>query len=155
MSNIFDGIQRPLKAIQDISGSIYIPRGIATTALDKSIPWDFMPKNFNVGDHITGGDIFGSVYENSLLRDHGILLPPRSLGTVSYIAPQGQYTLDDVVLETEYNGTISKHTMLQLWPVRTPRPVSEKLAADYPLLTGQRVLDALFPHASDYMIIRG
>jgi len=145
MENIFDGIQRPLKAIQEMSQSIYIPRGIATPALDKGLSWEFQPTDFKVGDHITGGDIYGRVYENSLLRNHSIMLPPKSRGTVTYIAPAGSYTLNDVVLEVEFDGVKSKFTMLQLWPVRAPRPVAEKLAADFPLLTGQRVLDALFP----------
>ncbi|CAO3606665.1 unnamed protein product [Mucor hiemalis] len=145
MSNIYDGIQRPLQAIQQASQSIYIPRGISTPALDKSFGWDFEPINFQVGDHITGGDIYGKVYENSLVTLHNIMLPPKSRGTITYIAPKGQYTLEDVVLETEFEGETTKHTMRQLWPVRSPRPVAEKLAANYPLLTGQRVLDSLFP----------
>ncbi|KAI9293577.1 V-type proton ATPase catalytic subunit A [Neoconidiobolus thromboides FSU 785] len=145
MENIFDGIQRPLKAIQDQSESIYIPRGVATTALDKTISWDFSPTDFKVGDHITGGDIFGSIFENSLLKNHSIILPPKALGTVTYIAPKGQYTIDDTVLEVEFNGVTNKYTMMHTWPVRSPRPVAEKLAANHPLLTGQRVLDALFP----------
>jgi len=142
--NIFDGIQRPLKGIHEISKSIYLPRGINTPALDKKISWDFEPQNFKVGDHITGGDIYGKVAENSLIT-HYIMLPPKACGTITYIAPKGSYTLEDVVLETEFEGEKSKFTMMQLWPVRTPRPCAEKLPADYPLLTGQRVLDALFP----------
>ncbi|CAO0798037.1 ATP synthase alpha/beta family, nucleotide-binding domain-containing protein [Mucor lusitanicus] len=145
MSNIYDGIQRPLKAIQEVSQSIYIPRGIATPALDKAFGWDFEPVNFQVGDHITGGDIYGKVYENSLVTNHRIMLPPKCRGTITYIAPKGQYTLEDVVLETEFEGETTKHTMKQLWPVRSPRPVVEKLNANHPLLTGQRVLDSLFP----------
>jgi len=142
--NIFDGIQRPLKGIHEISKSIYLPRGINTPALDKKVSWDFEPQNFKVGDHITGGDIYGKVAENSLIT-HYIMLPPKACGTITYIAPKGSYTLEDVVLETEFEGEKSKFTMMQLWPVRTPRPCTEKLPADYPLLTGQRVLDALFP----------
>ncbi|KAI8048636.1 V-type proton ATPase catalytic subunit A [Syncephalis plumigaleata] len=145
MTNIFDGIQRPLKAIQEASESIYIPRGIATAALDTQIGWDFEPVNFKVGDHITGGDIYGRVFENSLVSNHAIMLPPKSLGTITHIAEKGQYTIEDVVLETEFEGQTHKFTMKQLWPVRVPRPVTEKLAANHPLLTGQRVLDALFP----------
>ncbi|KAI8365067.1 V-type proton ATPase catalytic subunit A [Choanephora cucurbitarum] len=145
MSNIYDGIQRPLKTIQDISQSIYIPRGISTPALDKAFAWDFEPINFKVGDHITGGDIYGKVYENSLVNLHNIMLPPKNRGTITYIAPKGQYTLQDVVLETEFEGETTKYTMSQLWPVRSPRPVAEKLTANNPLLTGQRVLDSLFP----------
>eukprot|EP00833_Pecoramyces_ruminatium_P015251 jgi/Orpsp1_1/1189283/evm.model.d7180000070865.1 len=142
--NIFDGIQRPLKGIHEISKSIYLPRGINTPSLDKKVSWDFEPQNFKVGDHITGGDIYGKVAENSLIT-HYIMLPPKACGTITYIAPKGSYTLEDVVLETEFEGENTKYTMMQLWPVRTPRPCAEKLAADYPLLTGQRVLDALFP----------
>ncbi|CEP15485.1 hypothetical protein [Parasitella parasitica] len=145
MSNIYDGIQRPLKAIQETSQSIYIPRGISTPALDKSFSWSFEPTNFKVGDHITGGDVYGKVYENSLVTNHSIMLPPGSRGTITHIAPKGNYTLEDVVLETEFDGVTTKHTMKQLWPVRNPRPVAEKLSANHPLLTGQRVLDSLFP----------
>ncbi|KAJ2909275.1 H(+)-transporting V1 sector ATPase subunit A [Coemansia aciculifera] len=144
-SNIFDGIQRPLKAIQEVSQSIYIPRGIDTPALDKKLEWQFEPVGVRVGDHIAGGDVFGTVYENSLLRNHNIMVPPNARGTVTFIATNGKYTVADVVLETEFEGVKTKHTMMQVWPVRLPRPAAEKLAADHPLLTGQRVLDALFP----------
>lgn len=145
MSNIYDGIQRPLKDIAQLSESIYIPRGINTQALDRNINWDFDPLNFKVGDHISGGDIFGKVYENSLLSQHKIMLNPRGMGTVTHIADKGSYNVDDVVLETEFEGKKTKHTMAQLWPVRAPRPTGDKLEANYPLLTGQRVLDSLFP----------
>ncbi|TXT13693.1 hypothetical protein VHUM_01060 [Vanrija humicola] len=145
MTNIYDGIQRPLKAIQEKSQSIYIPRGINTQALDREIKWDFNPASFKVGDHLSGGDIFGSVYENSLVDNHKILLPPRSMGTITHIAEKGAYTIEDVVLETEFEGKKTQHTLMQLWPVRAPRPVAEKETATYPLFTGQRVLDALFP----------
>ncbi|KGG52666.1 hypothetical protein DI09_147p20 [Mitosporidium daphniae] len=144
-SNIFDGIQRPLKTIQDISKTIYIPRGIRTDALDHSREWEFIPSpDVQVGDRITGGDVFGTVIENTLVI-HQIMLSPRDYGTITFLAPSGTYTLSDIVLETEFNGRTTQHTMMHLWPVRTPRPVSEKLSANYPLLTGQRVLDALFP----------
>jgi len=142
--NIFDGIQRPLRSIQQLSQSIYIPRGISTPALDQKKSWDFEPTSFKEGDHITGGDVFGTVFENSLVT-HNIMLPPKAKGTIRYIAPRGSYTLEDKVIEIEFAGEVSKYTMMHTWPVRTPRPVAEKLAADFPLLTGQRVLDALFP----------
>lgn len=144
-SNIFDGIQRPLESIQKLAESIYIPRGIETPALDQKLVWDFEPVNFKVGDHITGGDIYGKVYENSLIMNHNVMLPPKALGTVTHIAPKGQYSIIDPLIEVEFEGVKKEYSMLQLWPVREPRPVAEKLAADYPLLTGQRVLDALFP----------
>lgn len=94
MGNIYDGIQRPLKAIAERSDSIYIPRGINTSALDRSVKWDFEPVNFKVGDHISGGDIFGKVYENSLVSEHKIMLNPRGMGTVTHIAEKGAYNVD-------------------------------------------------------------
>ncbi|KZV88861.1 V-type ATPase [Exidia glandulosa HHB12029] len=145
MNNIFDGIQRPLRDIQRKSQSIYIPRGINTETLDRSLKWDFTPATFKVGDHVSGGDIFGTVWENSLVDKHKIMLNPRALGTITHLAEKGSYSVEDVVLETEFQGKTTKHTMMQLWPVRAPRPNAQKLTADYPLLTGQRILDALFP----------
>ncbi|KAL5340607.1 vacuolar ATP synthase catalytic subunit A [Aspergillus crustosus] len=144
METIYDGIQRPLKAIADQSGGIYIPRGIAVNALDRKKKWDFKPSK-KVGDHITGGDIWGSVFENSLLNDHKILLPPRAKGTITRIAEGGSYTVEEQLLEIEFNGTKTTHGLMHTWPVRVPRPVNEKQSADAPFIVGQRVLDALFP----------
>lgn len=145
METIYDGIQRPLKSISSVSGSIYIPRGIAVPALDREKKWDFKPGNLKVGDHITGGDIWGSVFENSLLNDHKILLPPRARGTITHIAEAGSYTVDEKLLEVEFDGKKTEFSMMHSWPVRVPRPVSEKLSSDSPFIVGQRVLDALFP----------
>ncbi|XP_010213719.1 PREDICTED: V-type proton ATPase catalytic subunit A-like, partial [Tinamus guttatus] len=145
MGSIFDGIQRPLKDITELTKTIYIPRGINIPALARDVTWDFAPsKNIRVGSHVTGGDIYGVVTENSLIQ-HKIMVPPRSRGTVTHIAPPGHYSISDVVLELDFEGTTEKLTMMQVWPVRQTRPVAEKLPANYPLLTGQRVLDALFP----------
>ncbi|KAL8189415.1 hypothetical protein R6Q57_028981 [Mikania cordata] len=144
LGNIFDGIQRPLKTIAKRSGDVYIPRGVSVPALDKDILWEFQPKKIGEGDLVTGGDLYATVFENSLVEHH-IALPPDAMGKITYIAPPGQYSLKDTVLELEFQGVKKKFTMLQTWPVRTPRPVASKLAADTPLLTGQRVLDALFP----------
>ncbi|KAK0397552.1 hypothetical protein QR680_002168 [Steinernema hermaphroditum] len=145
MGSIFDGIQRPLKDINDMTESIYIPKGINVNALSRTASWSYVPtKETRVGAHVTGGDHIGTVDENVLIK-HRILLPPNACGTVTYVAPAGDYTVEDVLLEIEFAGTKSQYTMLQVWPVRQPRPVSEKLAANYPLLCGQRVLDALFP----------
>ncbi|KAJ8315964.1 hypothetical protein KUTeg_005978 [Tegillarca granosa] len=145
MGSIFDGIQRPLEEINNITQSIYIPKGINTPSLDRNKKWDFEPQgSIRVGSHITGGDIYGVVYENVLIK-HKIMLPPNAKGTVTYVADPGSYDVNDVVLETEFDGEKSKFTMLQVWPVRQMRPVTEKLAGNHPLLTGQRVLDALFP----------
>ncbi|XP_033126022.1 V-type proton ATPase catalytic subunit A [Anneissia japonica] len=145
LDSIFDGIQRPLKEINRLTESIYIPRGINTPALNRSLKWEYEVQNgIRVGRHITGGDIFGVVHESSLI-EHKLMLPPKALGTVTWMAEPGNYDITDVILETEFDGEKTEHTMVQVWPVRQLRPVAEKLAANHPLLTGQRVLDALFP----------
>jgi len=145
MGSIFDGIQRPLETICDLSKGIYIPKGINIPCLNVTKEWEFTPREgLKVGAHITGGDVYGIVPENTMVT-HKVMLPPNARGTVTYLAPPGNYNVNDTVLEVEFEGVKSKHSMLQIWPVRQPRPCSEKLPANYPLLTGQRVLDALFP----------
>ncbi|GBP76265.1 V-type proton ATPase catalytic subunit A [Eumeta japonica] len=144
LGSIFDGIQRPLKDINELTQSIYIPKGINVPCLAREIDWEFQPLNVKAGSHITGGDLYGIVHENTLVK-HKMLLPPKAKGTVTYIAPPGNYKVTDKVLETEFDGERTQYTMLQVWPVRQPRPVTEKLPANHPLLTGQRVLDSLFP----------
>lgn len=94
---------------------------------------------------LSQGDIFGSVYENTLFSDHKILVPPKCKGRVTYIAPAGEYNIHEKVLELELNGVKTEYSMSHKWPVRQPRPIIEKLAGDTPLITGQRVLDAMFP----------
>ena len=103
MSNIFDGIQRPLKQIAIDSASCFIPRGVDVPALDRSRQWEFDPTGFKVGDRITGGDIYGVVHENSLM-DHKIMLPPAARGNITYIAPAGGYSITDKVIEVEFGG---------------------------------------------------
>lgn len=143
--NIFDGIQRPLQQIAQLTGTIYLPRGISTNALNRTKKWPFTPNSeITIGRHVTGGDRIGSVVENSLV-DHIILLPPKAMGVVTWVAGPGEYTVVDPIVEVEWQGKKTKYPMMQIWPVRTPRPVAEKLSANQPLLTGQRVLDALFP----------
>eukprot|EP01121_Diplochlamys_sp_Union-15-3_P017266 TRINITY_DN6043_c0_g1_i2.p1 TRINITY_DN6043_c0_g1~~TRINITY_DN6043_c0_g1_i2.p1 ORF type:complete len:617 (-),score=135.74 TRINITY_DN6043_c0_g1_i2:58-1719(-) len=144
MDNIFDGIQRPLQDIKERSQSIYIPKGIQTLALDRHKEWHFEPQNFKVGDNVSGGDVIGIIEENELVT-HRIILPPKAMGRISYIAPSGKYNVTQTLMTVDFVGQSINYTMMQVWPVRTPRPVAEKLAADYPLLTGQRVLDSLFP----------
>merc|ERR1711976_47477 len=86
----------------------------------------------------------GYVDENTLIR-HKIMTPPKAMGTISWIAPEGDYTVAEDIIEVEFDGKRTQYPMMQSWPVRTPRPVTEKLPANNPLITGQRVLDALFP----------
>ncbi|KAI1759031.1 V-type ATPase [Hypoxylon sp. FL1150] len=144
LNNIYDGIQRPLEKISQQSSSIYIPRGIAAPALDRTKKWEFTP-TAKVGDNISGGDVWGTVFENSFIKVHKILLPPRARGTITKIASKGEYTVEEKILELEFNGTKTEYGMMHTWPVRVPRPTTEKLSADSPFIVGQRVLDALFP----------
>ncbi|KAI7108103.1 V-type proton ATPase catalytic subunit A, partial [Hortaea werneckii] len=146
METIYDGIQRPLKGISDESKSIYIPRGIDVPSLDRTRQWEFTPTpNMKEGDHITGGDCFGTVWENSLLNEHRILLPPRARGTITRMPKKGSYTVDQKILEVEFEGEKKEYSMMHEWPVRVPRPVTDKLSSQEPFVVGQRVLDALFP----------
>lgn len=144
LGQIFDGIQRPLEVIANMVNSPYIPKGVTINALDREKKWDFEPTDLSVGDHVTGGDIFGTVVENMLMV-HKIMLHPKAMGKITWIAPAGSYTIVDTILKTEFNGVETEHQMLQKWPVRLPRPCIEKKASDRPLITGQRILDALFP----------
>ncbi|KZZ98408.1 vacuolar ATP synthase catalytic subunit A [Moelleriella libera RCEF 2490] len=144
LNGIYDGIQRPLAEISNVSKSIYIPRGIAVPALDRKKKWEFTPTK-KVGDHISGGDVWGTVFENSFISTHRILFPPRARGVITKIASKGEFTVADKILEVEFDGKKTEYPMMQSWPVRVPRPSTEKLAADQPFLVGQRVLDALFP----------
>ncbi|PNH51197.1 hypothetical protein VD0002_g4139, partial [Verticillium dahliae] len=144
LNGIYDGIQRPLAKISEESKSIYIPRGIALPALDREKKWDFTP-TLKVGDHISGGDVWGTVFENSFISTHRILFPPRARGTITKIAGKGSYTVDQKILEVEFDGKKTEYPMMQVWPVRVPRPSTERLSATEPFIVGQRVLDALYP----------
>ena len=139
----------PASPSQDRRGGwrLLHPRGINVPSLDRTATWEFNAptvNSFKVGDHITGGDIFGIVPENNLIQ-HRIMLPPNAKGRITYIAPPGEYNIEDKIIEVEFAGERKSYTMLQQWPVRAARPVAEKLPANYPLLTGQRVLDVMFP----------
>lgn len=93
LGSIFDGIQRPLKDINDLTQSIYIPKGVNTPALSRTTQWEFNPQFIKIGSHITGGDMYGIVHENTLVK-HKMILPPKSKGTVTYVAPAGNYTVN-------------------------------------------------------------
>ncbi|RDA87675.1 hypothetical protein CP532_3805 [Ophiocordyceps camponoti-leonardi (nom. inval.)] len=144
LNGIYDGIQRPLEEIAKEAKSIYIPRGISIPALDRTKKWQFTPTKA-VGDHLSGGDVWGTVFENSFISTHRILFPPRARGTITKIASKGEYTVEDKILEVEFDGNKTQYPMMQSWPVRVPRPSTEKLSANQPFVVGQRVLDALFP----------
>jgi len=146
MDNIFDGIQRPLETIARESKSVFVPRGITVQPLNHTKKWRFEPSRLQEGDIVAGGYIVGTVQENELIN-HKIMIPPRMEGRIKSLVRAGHYTLDDtiVVLEDPLTGRTRNIGMSHKWPVRTPRPCKQKLAATRPLLTGQRVLDSLFP----------
>lgn len=145
LDNIFDGIERPLKKIEEQCGA-FIDRGAATNALDTERVWDVTIK-VSVGDKLCGGQIYAVCPETSII-EHKCLVPPTLSGTVKSVKPDGQYKVNDtvVVLEDE-KGHLHELTLCQKWPIRKPRPVSERLYANTPLITGQRVIDTLFPIA--------
>ncbi len=141
IESIFDGIQRPLKALWDKSGD-RIARGVEVTALDHTKLWHFYP-TAKIGDTLIPGDELGYVQENHLIR-HSIMVPAGICGKVTDIK-EGDFTLDDIVAVLDNNGTINNLTMLQKCSVRKGRPYLEKLPPKAPLITGQRVIDTFFP----------
>ncbi len=140
LSQIFDGIQRPLSKIQEKGD--YIFRGIETLSLDREKKWEFKPL-VKKGDKVVGGDIIGEVQETPLLL-HRIMVPPLSGGTIKDIKG-GSFTVEEAVATLTTGNGEENLTMMQKWPVRARRPFNGKRAPDTPLVTGQRVIDSLFP----------
>ncbi len=145
MGNIFDGIQRPLEVIREKSG-IFVENGVQADPLDRSRLWEFVPK-VSEGQELEGGQIIGEVQETSFVV-HRILLPVGLKGKVLWLAGPGKYRITDTVLKLETpSGQVVDVSMLQRWPVRKKRPVRRRLKPTIPLITGQRVIDFLFPVA--------
>ena len=144
IGSIFDGIQRPLETIMAVSGN-NLQRGVEVPSLSREKSWHFVP-SVKAGDKVTGGDIIGSVQETKIVS-HKIMVPNGIIGTVKSIE-EGDFTVTQTVavIENE-NGGESALTLMQSWPVRKGRPYKEKLPPDMPLVTGQRVIDTLFPIA--------
>jgi V/A-type H+-transporting ATPase subunit A len=142
VGNIYDGIQRPLPGIQQHSGA-WIQRGEKIPALDTAKRWTFEPL-VRSGETVIAGQVVGEVRETPLVK-HRILVPPDVAGTARSIAPKGDYTLRDRVAVIETPAGPREITMLQTWPVRTPRPIRERLRIGEPLITGQRIIDTFFP----------
>jgi len=148
MDNIFDGIQRPLATIAEVVGDVFIPRGVNLPNLDREKTWEFIAsKDYRVGDQVSGGDIIGTVYENEIFSDHKILIPPNVSGKIKTIRGSGTFTIERVLMtvENEVTEQVIDIKMYHKWPVRSPRPSADKLPGEVGLLTGQRVLDAIFP----------
>lgn len=144
IGSIFDGIQRPLEDIMNATGNLLV-RGVEIPALKRDSKWKFIP-SVDAGKEVEGGDIIGEVTETPIVN-HRIMIPNGIKGTISAIS-EGEYTLDDTVaVVTQEDGTKVNITLMQKWPVRVGRPYKEKLSPDMPLVTGQRVIDTLFPIA--------
>ena len=144
LTNIFDGIQRPLETMREKYGSNLI-RGIDEKALDRSKIWHFVPAKKS-GDEVHGGDIYGAVQENDVIL-HKILVPPKTEGTIVDLS-EGDYSVADAIGHIKMaDGSVAEITLMQKWPVRVARPYRQKLPPVDPMITGQRPIDALFPIA--------
>ncbi|KZX10403.1 ATP synthase subunit A [Methanobrevibacter curvatus] len=144
IGSIFDGIQRPLEVIKDLTGD-FIERGVDVPSLNRDKKWTFNP-SANVGSTVKGGDVIGEVQETSAVLQK-ILIPPNFEGKIISIVSSGEYTVTDDIAEIETADGIKKLQMLQKWPVRKGRPYVEKLDPDIPLISGQRTQDTFFPVA--------
>lgn len=141
---IFDGLQRPLKRIEDLVGP-FIKRGVRATSLPRDKKWYFKPL-VKQGDIVSEGDIIGVVPETNLI-EHKIMIPPGYKGEVKWIASEGEYTVDEPIITLRTGSGDVELSMMQKWPVRRPRPYVRKLDPVEQLVTGQRVLDYMFPLA--------
>ena len=141
IESIYDGVQRPLDRIRELAGNL-ITRGIDVPGLDREKKWNFQP-SVKVGEEVVGGDIIGTVQETTLV-EHRIMISPGLKGEITRIE-SGEFTVTDTVAELRDGEQTHELTLMQKWPVRRPRPYREKLMPVIPLITGQRVIDALFP----------
>ena len=144
IGGIFDGIQRPLETIMKVSGN-NLKRGVEVASLDRTKEWNFKPSK-NVGEHVCGGDIIGTVKETDVIEQR-IMVPNGISGVIKTIR-ECTCTIEETVAEIETDsGEIKNITLMQKWPVRVERPYKKKLPPEMPLVTGQRVIDTLFPIA--------
>ena len=143
IGSIFDGIQRPLDEIRRLTGN-NLKRGVEVPSLNREKKWSFVP-SVAVGDELEAGDVLGTVQETESVVQK-IMVPPNMAGTVKSIS-RGEYTVEEPIAVLSTKNGDQELTMMQRWPVRKGRPYAEKLPPEMPLITGQRVIDALFPIA--------
>ena len=143
IGSIFDGIQRPLDEIMKLTGN-NLKRGVEVPSLNREQKWNFVP-SVSVGDELQPGDVLGTVKETEAVVQK-IMVPPEVSGTVKSICA-GEYTVEDTIAVLSTKNGDKELSMMQRWPVRKGRPYAEKLPPEMPLITGQRVIDALFPIA--------
>lgn len=145
LNNIFDGIERPLSEIAK-EGGAYISRGISVESLDTQKKWQ-AHITVKKGDHLLGGSIIAEVQETPAIL-HKVMLAPDKEGYVEDVVSDGEYTINETILTLRhYDGSTEEITMTQHWPIRVPRPTAKRFPASVPLITGQRILDTLFPLA--------
>jgi V/A-type H+-transporting ATPase subunit A len=145
ISNVFDGIQRPLDKIFEKLESGFLERGIEVPSLSRTKKWHFLPAK-KEGDVVYAGDVMGVVQETKAIK-HFIMVPPGISGKVSYIINEGDYTVKENIYNLKINGNERHFDMIQKWSVTKNRPIAKKLTPKEPLLTGQRAIDLLFPVA--------
>ncbi len=143
IGSIFDGIQRPLDDIMKVSGN-NLSRGVEVDSLKRELKWEFTPL-VNVSDKVESGDVIGTVRETDVVL-HKIMVPPGVSGTVKKIE-KGSFNVEETVCVVDDNGKEKNLSLMQKWPVRKGRPYAKKLSPDQPLITGQRVIDTMFPIA--------
>ena len=145
IDNIFDGIERPLKAIEEQAGA-FINRGASVTSLDTERLWNVTMK-IKIGDKLDGGQIYATIPETPII-EHRLMLHPDLSGVVTEVKPDGEYKIFDTVAVIEDDlGEKHELKLCQQWPIRTSRPVKDRLTPSIPLITGQRIMDTLFPIA--------
>jgi V/A-type H+-transporting ATPase subunit A len=145
LTNIFDGIQRPLKEMAELSG-MYVSEGRGLNSLNEDKKWDVTLK-VKLGDHVKGGDIFATTPETSLI-EHRSMIPNNIKGKITKILPNGSYTIKEIlVVVTDEFSVDHPVTLVQKWPIRQARPVLQRQVISIPLITGQRVIDTFFPIA--------
>ena len=145
LGQIFDGVQRPLDKIMQLSGE-HISRGLELSALERDKNWHFVPAaDLLVGTRLEGGEILGTVQETETI-EHRILAPPDCRGEIIEHAPEGDYDIEEIVARVrDASGSIRDLKMYHEWPVREPRPYRSRASESLPLITGQRILDTFFP----------
>lgn len=143
IEQMFDGIQRPLEALQAKAGD-FLLRGVSVASLNREKKWDFLP-TVNVGDEVSEGNVIGTVQETTVVS-HKIMVPPAVNGKIVEIL-SGEHTVDEIICKIETENGIKELNMIQKWPVRRGRPYSRKLDPVRPLITGQRIIDTFFPVA--------
>ncbi|MCD6428762.1 MAG: V-type ATP synthase subunit A [Desulfurococcales archaeon] len=146
VGKVYDGLQRPLSVIGELIGP-FVKRGVKVPALPRDVRWPFTrSKDLKVGDKVGPGDVLGVVKETPLI-DHLIMVPPGVHGELKELVSDGDYTIEDTIAVVESEGKKIELAMLQKWPVRKPRPYTRRLEPTEPLITGQRVIDMMFPIA--------